>query len=263
MTRIHFGSSFLHWAFCLIFLPFWYQYHHHTMAFADIMRRFVIYIDGDDNDAMWIHDRDDERRWTKSEVAVQLLKAIAAYDVAYVPPPPVQPPPPPGPPPPLNAIVAHVGRTTPQPPLGPPPPLCQRHRHHAISMFNGMPWESQQSIGRDLTRLNWISPSASTCQSWMQRLFHNTHSSSSGAGFEAAVLASAGLGMEWAWMATHKARYIGIASRCRCCHKICRIAWTLSSTAQHMRTQRAHILSWLNLPYEMPWQEESDAVPIV
>ena len=204
------------------------------MAFADIIDRFVFYVDGDDN-AIWIHDRVNERRWTKSEVAIQLLRAI----------------------------VAHTGRTrTPQPPAGPPPPLCQRQRVHAISRFNGMPWESQQSIGRELTHWNWISPGAGTCQSWMQRLFHNTHYSVAcpGTGFEAAILQSHAH-FDWASMDTHRGRYFGIASRCRVCHKICRIAWTSSSTAQHMCTQRAHILSWLNLPYEMPGQE--DPVPFV
>ena len=223
--------------------PFWFKFfklgiscHFGIgMAFADIIARFVLYTDGDDN-AIWIHDRRDERRWTKSEVAIQLLRAI---------------------------VVAHTGLTrTPQPPAGPPPPLCQRQRLHAISMFNGMPWESQQSIGRDLTHLNWISPGAGTCQSWMQRLFQNTHYSDAcpGTGFEAAILQSHAH-LAWASMETHKARYFGIASKCRHCQQICRIAWTLSSTAQHMKTQRAHILSWLNLPYEMPGQE--NAVPAV
>jgi hypothetical protein len=129
-----------------------------------------------------------------------------------------------------------------------------------MSMFNGMPLESKQSIGRELSHWNWISPGAGTRQSWMQRLFHNTHYSGSGTGFEAAILQSHAH-LEWASMSTHKGRYFGIASMCRDCHKICRIAWTSSSTGQHMRTQRAHILSWLNLPYEIPGQE--DAVPIV
>ena len=202
------------------------------MAFADIMRRFVLYTDSDDN-TIWIHDRDDERRWTKSDVAIQLLRVI----------------------------VAHI-LDPPQPPAFPPPPLCQPQRIHAKSMFNGMPWESQQSIGRELTHCNWISPGAGTCQSWMQRLFHNTHYSGAcpGTGFEAAILQSHAH-LEWASMETHTGRYFGIASRCRVCHKICRIAWTSSSTAQHMCTPRAHILSWLNLPYEMPGQEYP--VPIV
>ena len=205
------------------------------MAFADILGQFILYTDPED-DQIWVHDKNDDRRWTKSEVAIQLLRAI----------------------------VAHTETTrTPQPPAGPPPPpLCQRQQVHARSMFNGLPWESQQSIGRDLTHCNWISPGASTCQSWKQRLFQNTHHSfqNPGNGFEAAILQSH-THLEWASMATHKGRYFGIVSRCRVCHEICRISWTQSSSAHHMCTQRAHILSWLNLPYEMPGQE--DPVPIV
>ena len=144
----------------------------------------------------------------------------------------------------------------------PPPPLCQRQRVHAISMFNGMPLESQQSIGRDLTHSNWITPNARTCQSWVQRLFQNIHPSDAcpGTGFEAAVLQSL-VHLDWATMETQKARYFGIVSKCRHCQKVCRIGWNLSSTAQHMKTQRATILYWLNIPCEMPGQE--DPVPIV
>ena len=88
------------------------------MAFEEIQRRLCLYLDP--NDAiLWIEDRDQEDRWTDSEIAIQLLMAIQAHMVA-------------------------TERSA------PPPSPC----YHGSSMFNGMPWESQQSIGGDLTRYN-------------------------------------------------------------------------------------------------------------
>ena len=197
------------------------------MAFEEIQRRLCLYLDP--NDAiLWIGDRDQEDRWTDSEIAIQLLMAIQAHMVA-------------------------AGRPA------PPPSPC----YHGSSMFNAMPWESQQSIGRDLTRYNWVVPDAYQCQSWEQRLFHNTHYSAGcfWAGFQGAILRSHSR-LTWATMATHRARYFGIVSRCTECQKVCRIAWCSSSTAHHMRVQRALILSWLELPYEESGEEE-DPVPTV
>jgi hypothetical protein len=244
------------------------------MSLAAIVQRFILYTDPEDNE-MWIHDRDDESQWTKDGTAIQLLRAIAGgYTIRDVTRQTRAPPlsPPTGPPPP-HPHTAEASSSSTQLWHMPPPPhplevchriltqLCIRHRVHATSMFNGMPWESQQSIGRDLCVWNWIAPVPNTCQSWSQLLFYNTHySGDCPIGFEAAILQSH-KHLEWASMATHNARYFGIASRCRVCQMICRIAWTSSSTAHHMCTQRAHILSWLNLPYETPGLE--DLVPIV
>ena len=222
------------------------------MPFAVLLQRFRLFVDPEDHQT-WIHDDDDPRRWTKCLIALQLIRAMhhelcmAAYTRGYNS---IQTAPPPSGPPPSAPPMRRAG----------PPPLCQ----HAASMFNGMPWENQQSIGRDLTSWNWITPDAGKLQSWRQRLFDNNHCSRGlsypGVFFEEAILQSQ-THLEWASMSTHGGRYFGIASKCRACEMICRIAWTSSSTAHHMCTQRAHILSWLDLPYETPTLE--DRVPIV
>ena len=95
-----------------------------------------------------------------------------------------------------------------------------------------------------------------------QLLFVNTHPSRAydGTGFETAIFQSAG-SLEWASMATLNGRYFGIASKCRLCQRVCRIAWNRSSTAHHMQTQRAVLASWLRLPYEEP--APPNAVPVV
>jgi hypothetical protein len=201
--------------------------------FAAIQKRYTIFIDPETKQH-WIHDENEEHEWTNSEIAVQLLQSIQEWTSSSAPLPP------------------------PQPPCQPLPPPCL----HAPSRFNGMAWACQQSLGRELTSLNWISPTESTCQSWKQLLFENTQPSRAcpGTGFEAAVMHYRA-DFEWASMATHGAREFGIAVRCRACQKICRLSWNKSSTPNHMRIQRAHILGWLNLLHELPLSE--DPVPIV
>ena len=126
------------------------------MALVDIARRFKVFLDPEDN-TPWIYDTDGDNRWTRCDIAIQLLRVITA--ILSKPPPPLHPPPPTKPP--------HV----PPPPHYPPPPLCHSLRHHLHSdgMYNGMPWETQQSIGRDLTVLNWISLDDGICQSARHR----------------------------------------------------------------------------------------------
>ena len=95
-----------------------------------------------------------------------------------------------------------------------------------------------------------------------QLLFVNTHPSRAcdGTGFDTAIFQSVG-SLEWASMATLNGRYFGIASKCRLCPRVCRIAWNRSSTAHRMQTQRAVLASWLRLPYEEP--APPNAVPVV
>ena len=198
--------------------------------FTNPLRRFILYTDPADG-AVWIHDSNESVRWTKCEIAIQLLRMIAQMMRAEPPPPLAGPPPP------------------------PPPPPCP----HGGSMYNGLPWESQQSIGRDLTCLNWEVPTYSFAQSWHQRLFANTWPEPAPIGFYDAIVRTDGL--QWASMATHVGRYMGMCSRCRGCGRICRIAWTASSTNHHMQVQRARILSWLHFSYQDPGT--ADAVPTV
>ena len=141
-------------------------------------------------------------------------------------------------------------------------PLRNGFCSHPNSMPNGMQWECKQSIGRDIFDGNLLTPGASDCQSWSQRLFGN-----SGLipprGFEQAILQSNTWAPNtWAHMFTHGTRYMGIASRCSHCDKICRISFSASSTKYHMDEQRAVLLCWLGLPYNLPAPQPNMVPPV-
>lgn len=214
-------------------------------SLADIRNRFTIYEDPnrsvEDGGRLWIHNSYEPQAWTRDPIAIQLLRAIQACK---------GPQPPPYPPP------SRLQKTSkgPRIPRTPAPALCS----HCSSMPNGMPWECQQSIGRDLFEGNYVTPTWGILQSWSQRLFGN-FGLPTPRGFEQAILQKQDL--KWAEMECHNSRYMGIVSTCSHCDKICRISWMASSTNYHMSVQRALLLSWLGLPYSPPAQP--DPVPVV
>ena len=255
---------------------------------AKHLKRFILFEDpnesiaADDNNRFWIYDSlgpssENEMEWTRSPIAVQLYRAIEK--ACKGPQPPSHPPPPsvlrlnntgsripqPLSCPLLNTTSCPGPQTTTEPPMYPQParpapamePLRNGFCSHPNSMPNGMQWECQQSIGRDIFDGNYLTPGASHCTSWSQRLFGNSGLISP-RGFEQAILQS---NLAWAHMYTHGTRYMGIASRCSC-DKICRISWSASSTKSHMDEQRARILSWLGLPYHVP-TPQPNMVPMV
>lgn len=263
-----------------------------AVTFAELLKRFIIYEDPDESIAagdnrFWIFDSlgpssDNEMKWTRSPIAVQLYRAIE--EACKGPQPPSHPPPSsvlrlnttrsriPQPPsfPPLNTASCPGPRTTEPPMMYPQParpapamePLRNGFCSHPNSMPNGMQWECKQSIGRDIFDGNLLTPGASDCQSWSQRLFGN-----SGLipprGFEQAILQSNTWAPNtWAHMFTHGTRYMGIASRCSHCDKICRISFSASSTKYHMDEQRAVLLCWLGLPYNLPAPQPNMVPPV-
>jgi len=127
---------------------------------------------------------------------------------------------------------------------------------HSESMFNGMPWETDQSVGMTIHKYNWVQMSYQIARGLTQRLFENTHPGQDGSEFEGRLVAS-GEQFGWAVMNTHKGKYLGLLSKCRHCDKLCRVAWLPAgaycpSTPHHMQLQRALICSWLKIGHRMP-----------
>ena len=215
-------------------------------SLADIRNRFTIYEAEagvlEDGRRLWIHNSYEPEAWTSDPIAIQLLRAIQACK---------GPQPPPYPPPSRLPTTTSTGpRMTPGSSA-----LCS----HCSSMPNGMPWECQQSIGRDLFEGNFVTPTWGILQSWSQLLWGN-FGLPTPRGFEQAILQKQDL--KWAEMKCHNSRYKGIVSTCSHCDKICRISWMASSTKYHMSVQHALLLSWLGLPYSPP-APQADPVPVV
>jgi hypothetical protein len=141
-------------------------------------------------------------------------------------------------------------RPTPPPPSTAPPPLLV----HSHSMFNGMPWETEQSIGESFDNIPWRTLNIESVEDWTLKLFRGVYSSGDKPNviIKNAIM-KLGERLQWGEVATHQGQCIGVVSWCQTCAKVCRISWSEDSPVKHMREQRALILSWLNLQYEMPF----------
>ena len=185
---------------------------------------------------------DQEKTWSKSEIAIHLFDALRRTT--------------------LRCLYDAPASPICQPPAYP----CEGL--HGKLMHNGMQWENAQKIGRILTKANWVDVNVQNAPIFSERLrkhlFENHHPGVNQPGNELAQAIMRGVGhMEWACMATHKGRYIGYAVKCKC-GAMMRIAWNPRFTSRNeMEVQRMTLMNWLQLQYVSGDDEPMPTLPIV